>query len=176
MALGNTWVYEDKESGIISTVRIEGVVMFDDRPWHLFRYYEREVDQPADQDEPIGFDSWHAFFNGHEYDAEVSYDEEAGALELAPLGAYFRYPAKAGDSYRPNPLDETTVMTVIAVGEKVKTKAGEFECIVYKETYADEPGLSYMIYVAPGVGVVKDVESSEEGTYTSELVSYKPGG
>jgi hypothetical protein len=64
------------------------------------------------------------------------------------------------------------VMTVVALNEKVKTKAGEFDCVVYKETSSEDPDFSFTSYVAPGVGIVKHVAVDDEGTYTSELISY----
>ena len=54
----------------------------------------------------------------------------------------------------------------------MKTKAGEFECVVYKETSTEDEGYSFTSYVAPGVGIVKNVTVDEDGDYSSELINY----
>ena len=66
----------------------------------------------------------------------------------------------------------TMQVEVIAINEKVKTKAGEFNCIVYKETDTDMPGYSFTSWVSPGVGIVKNKSVDEDGTYESELTSF----
>jgi hypothetical protein len=176
LKMGNTWVFAgDDDEGLITTDRVEGVVLFEGQPWHLLRTYEREKGQPVAADESLGIDLWLAHIDGHECDAFVEPADPEGedtGLKLGDISKYFRYPATAGETYMPNKDDQTMVMTVVALNEKVKTKAGEFDCVVYKETSSEDPDFSFTSYVAPGVGIVKHVAVDDEGTYTSELISY----
>ena len=88
------------------------------------------------------------------------------------LSKYYRYPATLGETYKPNADDPTLVINITALNEKVKTKAGEFECVVYKETNTEEPGFTFTSWVAPGVGVVKYAFTEDGESSSSELVSY----
>ncbi|MEO0476417.1 MAG: hypothetical protein AAF085_10690, partial [Planctomycetota bacterium] len=165
LAMGNTWVYASEEENTVTTERIEGVVLFEGRPWHLLRSYERQADQPAEADESIGIELWLAQIDGHECDAfvePIEPDDEFAELKLGPISKYFRYPATLGDSYKPNSDDTTIIMTITAINEKVKTKAGEFDCVVYTETSTEDEGYRNTNWVAPGVGIVK-TQSIEEG-------------
>lgn len=175
LAMGNTWVYASEEENTVTTERIEGVVLFDGRPWHLLRSYERPSDQPAEANESLGIELWLAHIDGHECDAfvePIDPDDEIAELKLGPISKYFRYPATVGESYKPYSDDPTIVMTITGIHEKVKTKAGEFDCVVYTETSTEDEGYRNINWVAPGVGIVK-TQSVEEGeTYTSELISY----
>ena len=175
LAIGNTWVYAGDEDDLLTTDRIEGYVLFDGQPWFLLRSYEREKNQPEDQNTSLYSDLWLALIDGHECDAfvEASEEEESfGALELGTVSQYYRYPATLGESYKPSADDPTMVMTVIGLNEKVKTKAGEFECVVYRETSTEDEDYTFTSYVAPGVGIVKNITVDADGTYTSELISY----
>lgn len=172
LAIGNTWVYVGEDDEIITTDRIEGVVLFDNQPWHLLRTYERETGKPVTDNVSIGADLWLAMIDGSECDGFTQINEETDELELTMSSKYYRYPATLGDSYKPNVDDPTTTVTVIALNKKVTTKAGEFDCVVYKETSSEDENYSYTCYVAPGVGIVKNIHVDEEGSYTSELISY----
>lgn len=175
LAMGNTWVYESDDDDILTTDRIEGHVLFDGRPWYVLRSYEREAGEPVGKDEDLNSDLWLAMIDGHECDAFTltsEEDEDFGVLKLDTVSQYYRYPATLGETYKPNADDPTMVMTVTALNEKVKTKAGEFECVVYKETSTEDAGYSFTSYVAPGVGIVKNVTVDEEGDYSNELISY----
>lgn len=175
LAMGNTWVYEGEGDTHITTDRVEGVVLFNGKPWHLLRSYEREKDEPAEKNVDLGTDLWLAMIDGHECDAFVEPpqpDDESTGLKLGAVSQYFRYPATLGETYRPNKDDPTIVMTITALNEKVTTKAGEFDCVVYKETNAEDPTYTLTHYVAPGVGIVKTVTVEEGETYTSTLTSY----
>lgn len=176
LAMGNTWVYAGEEDDdILTTDRIEGVVLFDGRPWHLLRSYEREKDEPVEANKSLDIDLWLACFDGYECDAFVEPTDpeaESASLKLGTINKYYRYPATLGETYKTNPDDTASTMTVVALHEKVKTKAGEFDCVVYKETTADDPAYSFTSYVAPGVGIVKNVTTDADGSYSAELISY----
>ncbi|MBX2851099.1 MAG: hypothetical protein KTR15_05065 [Phycisphaeraceae bacterium] len=175
LAMGNTWVYASDGEDLVTTDRIEGVVLFDGQPWHLLRSYEREKGQPVEANESLEMDLWLAHIDGHECDAFIEpadSEEESTGLKLGAVSTYYRYPATAGETYKPSKDDAVTVMTVVALNEKVKTKAGEFDCVVYKETSTEEPDFSFTSYVAPGIGIVKQITTDAEGTYTAELISY----
>lgn len=172
LAMGNTWVYANDDDDLITTDRIEGIVLFAGKPWHLLRTYERQRDQPAERNTSLDSDLWLAMIDGHECDAFTQVDEETDALQLTDISQYYRYPATLGETYQPNPDDDTMLMTVTALHEKVKTKAGEFDCIVYKETSTEDETYSFTSYLAPGVGIVKNTSVEEGETFTSELISY----
>ena len=175
MAMGNTWVYASADEDFVTTERIEGVVQFEGKPWYLLRSYEREKDQPTEANKSAGIEMWVAMIDGHECDAftkPTDPDEELVGLKLGPSSRYYRYPATAGETYMPNKDDRTMVMTVVALNEQVKTKAGAFDCVVYKETNNEDPDFSFTSYVAPGVGIVKHTTTDAEGTYTAELIRY----
>lgn len=173
LAVGNTWVYEgEADDPVLTTDRIEGVVLFDGEPWHLLRSYERQRDQPDARNLPNGSELWLAMFDGQEHDALVQTDEETAALSLTKISGYYRYPATLGQTYTPEAEDQTIVMTVTSLSEKIKTKAGEFDCVVYTETSTEDPDYSFTSYVAPGVGIVQLIINETGETYTSSLVSY----
>ena len=177
LAIGNAWVYETAEDDPIVTDRIEGIVLFDGHPWYLLRTYEHEAGQPANKGELVGDAFWLTHKDGHEWDASLEYpdlEEEEGVvgLKLSAASKYYRYPAALGDKYTPSADMPTMQVEVIAINEKVKTKAGEFNCIVYKETDTDMPGYSFTSWVSPGVGIVKNKSVDEDGTYESELTSF----
>lgn len=173
LAMGNTWVYEGADDDKLQTIdSIEGVVLFDGQPWHMLRSYERTRDEPAGKKIPLGSELWLAMIDGHECDAFVEADDETSVLKLTGISTYFRYPATLGDTYRPNADDQTIVVTVLALNEKVTTKAGQFHCIVYKETSTEDADYSLTTYIAPGVGIIKNITTEEGQTYLSQLVSY----
>lgn len=178
LAIGNTWVYENDEDGLIAYDRIEGLVLFDGHPWFLLRTYEHEAGQPAKDAQLVSDDLWLTHKDGHEWDASTEYpdleeqDEAMVSLKLSPADQYYRYPAALGDKYKPSEDMPTMQVQVIAINEKVKTKAGEFNCIVYKETDTDLPEYSFTSWVSPGVGLIKYKTIDEEGTYESELTSF----
>ncbi|MFK7788905.1 MAG: hypothetical protein AB8C95_05335 [Phycisphaeraceae bacterium] len=173
LTMGNTWVYEgDDDDPFITIDRIEGVVIFDGQPWHMLRSYERATDQPDAKDVPLGSELWIAMIDGHECDAFIETDEETSVLKLSDMSKYFRYPATLGDTYQPNADDPTVVITVISLSEKITTKAGEFDCVVYKETSTEDTSYSLTSYIAPGVGIVKNITKEEQETFFSSLRSY----
>lgn len=174
LAMGNAWVYEGDEDELIATDRIEGVVLFDGQPWYLLRSYEHEKGQPENTAELVSDKFWITLKGGHEWDAwaELAGEDEVDKLELTMISRYYRYPATLGESYKPNADDPSIVVTITALNEKVKTKAGEFECVVYKETSTDDEDYTFTSYIAPGVGIVKTITVDEEGTYHSELIRY----
>jgi hypothetical protein len=175
LAMGNTWVYQGDSDTIITTERVEGVVLFDKQPWHLLRSYEREQEEPAEKNIDLGTDLWLAMIDGYECDAFIepnAPDDAFTGLKLGPASKYFRYPVTLGETYRPNQDDRAIAITITALHEKVTTKAGAFDCVVYRETIADDPGYTLTHYVAPGVGIVKTVTVEGDETYTSSLISY----
>jgi len=178
LAIGNAWVYENDDDDLIATDRIEGLVLFDGHPWYLLRTYEHEAGQPANTAELIANDFWLTHKDGYECDAFAEQsdfedeDAELFGLRLSPPAQYYRYPAALGDKYKPSEETPSMRMEVIAINEKVKTKAGEFNCIVYRETDTDVPGYSFTSWVCPGVGIVKNKNVDEDGTFTSELTSF----
>ena len=175
LVMGNAWVYESDGDELITTDRIEGVVLFDNKPWYLMRSYERQKNQPDSKNVSLHTDLWLARIDGHECDAFIETsqeDEDFGVMKLDTVSKYYRYPATLGETYKPNPDDQSIAMTVIALNEKVKTKAGAFDCIVYKETSTEDPDYIFTSYVAPGMGIVKTITTDAEGTYNSELISY----
>lgn len=174
LAMGNTWVYSSEEGDTVTTDRVEGVVMFDGRPWHLLRSYEHAEGQPADKGELVSDNFWLTFKDGHEWDAwaELSVEDELETFKLTTLSKYYKYPVALGEIYKPQADDPALKITVSALNAKLKTPAGEFECVVYTQTNADEPGYRFTSWVAPGVGIVKN-ETVEDGeTSVSELISY----
>lgn len=181
MAMGNTWVYEGEEGDDYMTIdRIEGKVLFEGHAWYLLRSYDLEKGQPENTAELVSDNFWITLKDGHEWDAWAQYGEEDGEaefavkqLELTARSKYYRYPATLGETYRPSADDPTIVMTVTALNEKVTTKAGEFECVVYKETNTEDEDFSYTSWVAPGVGIIKNTTTDADGTYHSYLASYK---
>ena len=170
--MGNTWIYQGKDDDLITTDRVEGVVLFDGKPWHLLRSYERAEDQPAEEDVNLNADMWLAHIDGHECDTFAEMDPDDVVLKLGEVTKYFRYPATLGDSYKPIAEDPSIVVTVTALHEKVTTRAGEFDCVVYKETSADDPNYSLTQYVAPGIGIVKTIAIEAGETSESTLTSY----
>ena len=172
LAMGNTWVYGAEGDDFITTDRIEGVVLFDGKPWHLLRSYERAADEPEANNSDLKTDLWIAMIDGVECDAFTEMDEESETIKLSEVTPYFRYPATLGESYKPIKEDPSIVVTITALHEKVTTKAGEFDCVVYKETSTDDPDYSISMYIAPGVGVVKTVSVEGDETFTSTLLSY----
>ncbi len=172
LALGNTWVYEDADADLIHTERIEGVVTFDQTSWYMLRNYEREIGQPPAKNESIDLEYWLAFHDGYECDTIMHVDEETQILKPGGINKAHRYPAKLGDQYHPYADDQDATVTVLALNEKVTTKAGVFDCIVYKETSTQDESFNFTTYIAPGVGVVKSTFIEEGQTYTSELISY----
>ncbi|MEM6506229.1 MAG: hypothetical protein AAGC44_15680 [Planctomycetota bacterium] len=180
LTIGNTWVYEDMDNSFITTDRIEGVVLFDGHPWHLLRSYEHEAGRPANTAELVSDNFWLTLKDGYEWDAWAELnggddDEEfvAEELQLTSLSRYYRYPATLGETYKPNADDQTVVMTVTSLSEKITTKAGEFDCIVYKETSTEDEDYAFTSWVAPGVGIIKNAGTDEDGEpYGSALVSY----
>ncbi len=175
LAIGNSWVYEGDEDDLVTTDRIEGVVLFDGQPWHLLRSYEREVDQPEEMNTSLQTDLLLSMIDGHECDAFIEMgqdDENFGVMQLSGVSRYYRYPATLGESYKPSADDPGMSVTVIALNEKVKTEAGEFECVVYQETSTDDEDYSFTSYVCPGIGIVKNITVDADGTYVSKLVSY----
>lgn len=172
LAMGNTWVYENTNAGLISTDRIEGVVAFDGKPWHLLRSYERAIDQPATKDESINYEYWLALIDGYECDTFMQIDEETQTLKPATINRAHRLPATLGDTYHPYADNKDATVTILALNEKITTKAGDFDCIVYKETSAQDETISFTSYVAPGVGVIKSIYTEDGESHTLELISY----
>lgn len=172
LAVGNAWVYANDEDDILTTDRIEKTHAFDEKTWYQLMTYEREKGQPKNADEAIEGDLWLAMIDGHECDAFSEQDEDTDELKLTDISRYYRYPATFGDTYKPYADDPIVVMTVIGLNEEVKTKAGTFDCVVYKETSTDDENYTYTSYVAPGIGIIKNITIDDDGTYSSELISY----
>lgn len=168
LAIGNTWVYKEIEENLIVTDRIEGMVLFDARNWYLLRMSTQPADQPNAEPEPF-YEYWLTHLDGVEADASLEIDEETESLKISYINAYFHYPATLGQSYNPDEEDDTWSVKVTALNEVVKTPAGEFTCVVYRETFDDDNTFIHTSYVAPGVGVVKYKTVDEEGTTTGVL-------
>lgn len=168
LAIGNTWIYKEIEEDLLVTDRIEGMVLFDARRWYLLRTSSKLVGQPNAEPEPI-YEYWLTHLDGVEADGSVEVDEETEELKISYINRYFRYPAKLGEVYQPNDEDDTWSIKITALNEVVKTPAGEFKCIVYRELFTDDEVYSHTSYVAPGIGVVRYETVDEEGTTTGLL-------
>ncbi len=169
LSLGNTWVYECKDNQTTTTDRIEGVLSFDDKPWYLMRMYERAMDEPDAKPEMIN-EYVLTHNKGVESDAGLEINEDTGQLQLAYINNYFRYPATLGETYQPDSDQPEVQVKVIEINKTIKTPAGEFTCVVYRETVVGEEGFSHTSYVCPGVGVVRYIDVFEDETLTSDLV------
>jgi len=179
LAIGNTWVYENTADGVTITEQIAGVVYFDDQPWYLVRSAERPIDEPDAQPTFI-WESWLAHVDGVDTLAFTELDENTATLGLTDPSGDFRYPVAKGDTYRPIEKDASTTIRVVGVDVPIKTKAGEFKCIAYREINADEEGITITTYLAPGVGVVRiRFESGGQATTTDlikfDLAKVRPG-
>lgn len=173
LAMGNSWVYASEDDEIVAIDRVEGLVLFDGKPWYLLRSYEHEKGKPADTAELVLDNFWIAMIDGVECDTFLEYDEEQDSLAPAEITKYFRYPATLGDTYKPTPeTDPSLTVTITAIHEKVTTKAGEFDCVVYKEISTEDPTYSNTTYIAPGIGIIKYIGTEGEESWSSELVSY----
>ena len=175
LAIGNTWVFENKDDGIISTDRIEGMVLFNDKPWYLVRSTEQS-NKPADPDLPVetifAGELWLAHLGTVEADGFVEIDEKTGTLKLSNITRYYQTDAAVGDTYQPNENDPGLKIEVLAIDERVKTKAGEFKCTVYRETHTDTPDDSFTTYVAPDIGIVRYTTTEGEESSSADLIKY----
>lgn len=172
LAIGNTWVYENKADGLITTERIEGMVLFDDKAWYLLRTAERPIDEPDAQPDFV-WESWLARIEGVDMIALVEIDQNTGTLKLSDPSGDFRFPVAKGDTYRPIENDRFRTIEVIGVDVPIKTKAGEFKCIAYQEHNADEEDIRFVTYIAPGVGIVRYTTEEAGATTSTDLIQYK---
>ncbi len=171
LAIGNTWVYENKDDGIRSTDRVAGMVLFDGQPWYLVRTTETPLDPEGDT-EPVVTELWLTHREGVEADALVDIDEDSFTLRLSSENHFLRHPVKVGDTYASSKDDPSVRVEVLAVDQEVKTPAGTFVCTVYRETIDDIEDYSFTAYLAPGVGIVRYTTESDGLRSSTDLVSF----
>ena len=171
LAIGNTWVYENKADGVVITEQIAGVVLFDNKPWYLLRSAERPIDEPDAQPTYV-WESWLAHLNGVDMLALAQIDEHTGTLKLDEPSGDYRYPVAKGDTYRPIEKNRFTTMEVLDIDVTIKTRAGEFKCIAYLEHNADEEDVKITTYLAPGVGIVRISTQIDGETTNVDLIKY----
>ena len=171
LAIGNTWVYENKDDGIRSTDHVAGMVLFDDQPWYLVRTTETPIN-PEDKAEPVVTELWLTHRDGVEADALVDIDEDTFTLRLSSENHFLRHPVKVGDTYASSKDDPTVRVEVLAVDQEVKTPAGTFACTVYRETIEGIDDYSFTAYLAPGVGIVRFTTESDGVRSSTDLVSF----
>lgn len=172
LAIGNTWAYENKDDGYISTDRVAGMVLFEGQPWYLVRTTERPIDpDAAEAESEFTSELWLAHLPGVEADGLVEMNEETGTLKLTNITRYYRTRVAVGDQYQPGD-DPGHNIEVMALDETVKTKAGTFKCLVYRDTHTDEPGYSLTTYVAPGVGIVRYTTQQGDEKSSADLIQF----
>lgn len=172
LAIGNTWVYENTADGVTITEQIAGVVYFDDQPWYLVRSAERPIDEPDSQPTFV-WESWLGHVEGVDTLAFAVLDENTATLKLTEPSGDFRFPVAKGDTYRPIEKDAFTTMQVAGVDVPIKTKAGDFKCIAYREHNADEEDVKITTYLAPGVGVVRTTTEVDGEVSHVDLIQFK---
>ncbi|MFN3165940.1 MAG: hypothetical protein ACE37H_02635 [Phycisphaeraceae bacterium] len=172
LAIGNVWVYENADDGVTVTETIAGVVYFDDQPWYLVRSAERPSDGADDAQPAFVWESWLAHVDGADTLALTELDPDTGTLRLSEPSADFRYPVAKGDTYRPVEKDASRTVHVVGVDVPIKTKAGDFKCIAYREDHADEADVTITTYLAPGVGVVRIATEIDGEVSHADLIKF----
>ena len=180
-AVGNQWVYANNKDELIDIDKIERSQAFDGTTWHEIVSYQREKDDQELEEldrfwvtqtregEAVGQDA-DAVIDDHAEDRQPG---NKAVKKLDGIILQFRYPATLGETYSPDKNDPGYRIEVIAIDEKIKNKAGEFTCVVYKETFKDQPGLTFTTYLAPGVGLVRMVEDDSGDKFILDLIEYK---
>ena len=172
LAVGNSWTYNNSDSNSIITETIEEVRTFDGQDWYRLHTIDRDPDAKGDQAVLYEGDIWLAHLDGVEVDANGETNEQGQTVGVTNISPMYLYPAEVGDTYEPYGDDEGIQIEVTSIDEVVRTDAGDFTCIVYRETDKEVPGHAYLTYISPGVGVVRIQSVDGDDVWTSDLVEY----
>lgn len=192
LRVGSSWTYAPQGGGPITVERIVEKREFDGRTWYRLRGGDPEADTAAaaaaegedatapappaagDAEDAIEEEPWELWITnleGGQADADLVQEDPSVPAKIDFARLYYRYPVKAGQTYR-IVEGEPTQMMVMAVDQPVTTPAGEFKCIVYKEVDPTNFGFVFTSFVAPGVGPVMTQTLDNGELSTDVLMKY----